>query len=813
MLKNWTNIFLYHIKNNKLFTALNILGLSIAIAGLVFATLYWNDEHSYDEWNPEKDNVHMVINSVKNNKWPYSVAPIGQYLKSDPNVESYNYCYNWYDSDLFTYNGKKQKITKAFNTQNKFFDYFPFPFIFGNSKNALKDDSSIAISEKIYKAFFDKENPIGKQIKFGNNFYTVSGVYKNEMKSSFAPDVVMTNNLKKIIAQNLDQWETFNYCLLIKLKDNSKKELVERKIERLFIDHVIRGEAKKANISLEQEIKKHGIVAINLEPLKDARLNSILEGGWGYPEGVGNYQYLIIMVGLSVLIMILSIINYVNLATASSIKRAKEVGVRKVLGASKRNIIFQFISETIVIVLFSILLALAIVEISLPYYNVLLDKDLKMYGNQFYSQLLFIFVLVVFLGGFFPALYISSFETQKVLKGNFNRSKAGIWIRNSMLVFQFAIAVFFIIGSTIVYQQVTYLGNKDLGFKGEQILEIGYPKKINTQSEQVYKNEFFHNYLIAKERLSKIKGVNQVASGSFSFGDGARSSSDYLYHDAYIQGLNMAVDFGMMEMMKIKLKEGRYLSEKFASDTINNVMINETAMKILGIKEPIGKEITSGDGVKYKIISIIKDFNLRGPHEKNAPMVFMHLKTLPLMVQNVNSIYVKVNSENMENTINDIEKLWTTKVDTEYPFSYDFVDKKYARSFKEYVKQKNLFSLLNVIVVLIAIFGLFALASFSMERRLREIAIRKTLGAETNILLKELSKQYLVFCAIGFVIGVVPAYFLLQKWLENFAYRIGISVLPFVIAFVSLLLLTLIIVLAKAYQVTKIDVLKYLKYE
>jgi putative ABC transport system permease protein len=186
---------------------------------------------------------------------------------------------------------------------------------------------------------------------------------------------------------------------------------------------------------------------------------------------------------------------------------------------------------------------------------------------------------------------------------------------------------------------------------------------------------------------------------------------------------------------------------------------------------------------------------------------------LPLMIQNVNSIYVKVNADNIDNTINDIEQFWTTKVDTEYPFSYDFVDKKYARSFKEYVKQKNLFSLLNVIVVLIAIFGLFALASFSMERRLREIAIRKTLGAETNILLKELSKQYVIFCLIGFVIGIVPAYLLLQKWLENFAYRIDIQILPFAIAFVSLLFLTLTIVLAKAYQVTKIDVLKYLKYE
>ncbi|WP_367769982.1 ABC transporter permease [Flavobacterium sp. WC2421] len=813
MLKSWINIFLNQTKNNKLFTALNILGLSIGIAGLIFATLYWNDEHSYNQWNPEKDNVHMVINTLNNEKWPYTVAAIGQYLDNDPNIESYNYSYNWYDSDLFSYNGKKRKIEKAFNTQNKFFDYFPFPFLYGNAKNALKDESSIAISEKIYKAFFNNENPVGKQIKFGKNYYTISGVYQNEMKSSFAPDVVLTDNFKKVITPNLDKWELFNFCLLLKLKDNAKKEVVERKIEKLFIDNVITQEAKEANITLEQQIKEHGIVAIHLEPLIDARLNSVLNENWGYPEGIGNYQYLMIMIGLSILIMILSIINYVNLATAGAIKRAKEVGMRKVLGASKRNIIVQFISETIVIVIVSILLALVIVEISLPYYNEFLEKDLKIYGGEFYLQLIFIFGIVVFLGGFFPALYISSFETQKVLKGNFNRSKTGIWLRNSMLVFQFAIAVFFIVGSTIVYQQVNHLTNKNLGFKGDQVIEIDYLKKFDTQSEAIYKKEFFQDYLKAKEQLTRMKGVNQVATANFSFGNGARSSRDYLYQNANIQGLNMAVDFGMMEMMNIKLTEGRYLSTRYASDTINNVMVNETAVKLLGIKQPIGKEIISGDGDKFKIISVVKDFNLRGPQEKNSPMVFMHLKTMPLMSQGVNSIFVKVNTDNIEITMSDIEQFWTTKVDTEYPFSYEFVDKKYARSYKEYVKQKNLFSLLNLVVVLIAIFGLFALASFSMERRLREIAIRITLGAETTILLKELSKQYVVFCSIGFVIGVVPAYFLLQKWLDDFAYRIDIQFLPFAIAFVSLLFLTLVVVLAKAYQVTKLDILKYLKYE
>ena len=229
-------------------------------------------------------------------------------------------------------------------------------------------------------------------------------------------------------------------------------------------------------------------------------------------------------------------------------------------------------------------------------------------------------------------------------------------------------------------------------------------------------------------------------------------------------------------------------------------------------KNPIGK-IVNWNSQKFKIIGVVQDFNIYSPQGKVPPMVFFHLKTIPWMAGNINDIYVKIKSENSEQTIADIEKFWVKKVDTEYPFSYDFVDKAYARTYANYVKQKNLFSLLNVIVILIALFGLFSLASFSIQRRMKEIAIRKTLGAETNVLLKELSKQYLVFCVIGFLIALFPVYYLLNLWLENFAFRLEISFIPFVIGFVVLLILTLVVVLSRAYQATQVEVLKYLKYE
>ncbi|HEU4790310.1 MAG TPA: FtsX-like permease family protein, partial [Flavobacterium sp.] len=406
----------------------------------------------------------------------------------------------------------------------------------------------------------------------------------------------------------------------------------------------------------------------------------------------------------------------------------------------------------------------------------------------------------------------SNFETLKVLKGNFGRNKSGVWLRNGMLILQFSIASFFIIGSYIVYEQVRYLANKNLGFSGEQVLEIFYYKPESIFTKKNAEQTIFNSYSTIKNEISKIKGVKQVATGAFKFGGGNDSSSSFSYNGNNIQGQNLAIDFGMLEMMKIEMVQGRYLNPKIASDTINSMMVNETALKIMNEKNPIGK-IVDWNGNKLKIIGVVKNFSLYNPQGKIPPMVFFHFKTIGWMIGNIQHIYVKVKTENTEQTIADIEKFWTKNVDSDYPFQYDFIDKSYMRTYKTYVKQKNLFSLLNVIVIIIALFGLFALASYSIQRRMKEIAIRKTLGAETNVLLKELSKQYIVYCIIGFLIALFPAYYLLNKWLENFAYRIEISIYPFLIGFAALLSLTLLVVLSRAYQATRVDVLKYLKYE
>lgn len=809
MIFNWFKIFIYHLKQNKLFSFLNVLGLSIGVAGVIFAILYWNNENAYDQWNPEKDNVYQVLNKIgaTGDTWASSSIPFGRTCKATiPEIESICFFNSWYGNDMIKYQGQKFFHKKIAVSDNGFFDMFPLPIVKGAKTNILKEKNSVAISEETAKLLFKNDDPIGKSITYNYKDYTVKSVYKIIAPSAFEPNYVFSG-----IAQENDEqsWGNFNYGLMIKVKKGADITTVLKKMQNVnYVNRTLK-DAKANGQTPEQYVKENGEITVLLDKLSDSRLHGTKSSqGLNLPEGKGNLQLLYIMVGLSILILILSLVNYINLATASAIKRAKEVGVRKIVGATKKQIVLQFIFETAIIVVLAILFALAIVELSLPYYNTFLKKSLTMNGSEFYLQLIFIFGLVIVLAGIFPAIYISNFETLKVLKGNFSRSKSGIWIRNSMLIFQFGIAAFFIIGALIVNSQVSYMMNKDLGFSGDQVIKI--PFNYQQRDKKLSK------YQTTRQELLKMSGVVEVSTFAGSFGNSTNSSSGFTHNGIFVQPRNVEMDFGFLDMMKIKVVQGRDLSPKFASDTIDNWLVNETLVKTLGLKKPLNTVITSGWGnekgnMKFKIVGIVKDFHITGLQDKVPPMVFINLKTLKW--NNFDNIYVKVSPNNLTETLAKLDKYWTKNINQDYPFEYEFVDKGFARTYQEQVKQKNLFFILNLVVIIIAIFGLFALASFSMERRLKEIAIRKTLGAETDALLKELSKQYVGFCLLGFVIGIIPAYILLQKWLENFAFRIGVSVVPFSIALASLLGLTLIIVLAKAYQVTKIDILKYLKYE
>lgn len=812
MLLNWLKIFVYHFKQNKLFSILNILGLSIGIAGVIFSILYRNNEMQYDAWNPYKNDVYISFTNVGNagiwNTNPAPYAPTAKETISE--IELYSYFQPYYYTPLIEYNGQKHIINNAFSADGNIFEIFPFEFIEGDPKTALQEKDCVVLSESLAKEIFKQEkNLIGKTLKYNTKELVIKGVYRNDKKSSVNPKMIFNRILDKL-DDNKDQWGNFNFGLFFKLKPNTDRALVEKKLADIYMEHRTKYWAKEEGVSVEEYIKQHGTNKPILQPLSEYFLHGISRT---LPEGKGNYQLMMIIIGLSTLILILSLVNYINLATANAIKRAKEVGVRKIVGAYKTQIIKQFLFETAITTFIAILISLAVVELVLPYYNDFLGKSLKMESSLFFYQLTLIFIVVVIFAGIFPAWYVANFEALKVLKGNFSRSKSGIWLRNGMLVVQFVIASLFIVGSYVVYQQVKFMSEKDLGFQGEQVIRVTYRPANNLS--------VFQQYTTAKNEILKINGVEDVSSGAFEFGWGANSSSSFQHEKKSVQAQNMAMDFKMLEMLKIKTTEGRYLSDKFSSDTTSTMLVNKKFVEEMQLKNPVGTIIKTGWGkgdnadrtIDLEIVGVVDDFNLYGLQSEIPPMVFIHYNTVPWMVYNMNSISIKLSKDNIQKTISNIEKFWAKNVDKEYPFDYEFVDKSFAKTYQEYVKQKSLFFVLNVVVILIALFGLFALASYSVQRRMKEIAIKKTLGAETKTLLKSLTKQYVIFCLIGFLIAIFPTYLLLEKWLSNFAFRIDVSFVPFIIGFVFLMILTLVIVLSKAYQATKLDVLKYLKYE
>jgi len=807
MLKNWFKIFLYNSRKNKLFFLLTVFGLATGLTGIILALSYWEDESKYDQWNPHKDNIAEVIIHFNDNTWPYQVAPLAYYLKEKTDlIEDYMYFKPFYSSDPITYQGKNLYLKNYGNTQPNFFDFFPFDITAGSSNDFKNTVNAIAIEEKQIHELFGDENPLGKTLLSPNGSnYVVTTIYKINEASSFKPNFVIREvekNIKDGIQYN--NWGDFNYSLVLKLKNSTDKEIIEKKLNEIIYEYRIRKDAKELGITEEELLKQMGgSFSFQLVSLADSRLNSSTLPT-GYPEGKGNTTSLYINIGLSLLILIISIFNYINLSTAYAIKRAKEIGLRKVIGASRLDIVLQQIVETLIVTFIALIVALALVEILLPSYNELLNKKLEISFIQYIPYFAILTLVVVIFAGIFPALYIANFDILKVLKGNFSRSKSGTLLRNGMIVIQFCIATFFIIAGVVITKQVQYVSSKDLGFQADQIISINWDKQLGDNK--------YNEYLRIKQDLLKIPGVTAVNTSVFTLGRGSSSSSSYKLNEKTVQAQNMAIDFGYLDLLGIKIIEGRDLDDKLASDSTKSVLVNKVAAQDFGETDIIGKEIIAY-GEKVKVVGIVNDFHLLGLENKIPPMVFTHIKFTNWTQSNISTITVKIETDKMEEAISQIESYWTNKVDNSRPFKYDFINSIFARTYKDYINQRNLFAILNIVVISIALLGLFAIASYSIERRYKEIAIKKVLGIETKQLIINLSGQYFILLIIGYMLALLPSYYLMDLWLSNFSYRIELPILAFVIALILMVILTAIIVISKAYNATRISALTYLKYE
>ncbi|MCT3789336.1 ABC transporter permease [Elizabethkingia anophelis] len=806
MLQNWTKIAFTNYKRNWISTMINLLGLTIGFTVFILVFLNWQDEKSYENWVPGGENIYLVENNnaIFGNMSVSSYPELHVSKEKFSEIEDYTIAGLWQSNYKLIYKGRSAYVKEA-NAIDSYFELFPHEAIAGSFKNAISDESKIALSEKTAKSLFGAEykNCIGKIVKKDSDdkSYVVTVVYKYTDKNSvFKSDyIIKTQGLN-----NSTNWTNFSYIGFFRVRPGADIKNLEKKLtDQMAV------EEKKNSEKWGEEYNEKDKTIVSLIPIGKMKLDAKSEG-----IEKGDKKTILILLGLSVLILTLSGINLINLKTAQASQRAKEIGVRKAIGGSRFGVVLQFLFENAIICIVAYLLSFVLIEFLLPSYNKFLGKEMSMANTNVFIYSALLLILFIFLSGIIPALYLSNFRPVNTLKGNFSRSKHGVWLRNSILTLQLIISSFFIICSFIIHSQVQYMLDKDLGFNGNQVVQIDF-KKTDYRDNYNYKK-----YLRLKSEISKISGVQDITGSVLSLGSGVRNSSSVKNALDTTKSINNVgnggIDYNYFQFYKIKFASGRDLDIRKASDTISGVVANETFVKMMGWnnQQALGQEVYPGwDGKKkYKILGVVKDFYVTGVDKPITPILFYNYDRTYIK-NSLTSLQIKLSGNDINGTLKRIEEFWNTKAEPGYPFEYTFIDKAFARTYAKYEKQKLLFSILNSVVLLVALLGLFALSSLMIDQKLKDVAIKKTLGASDSNLIRDLTKKYLWLAALAVLLSIPFSYYFMNEWLKEFAYRIEMPWWPYVLSFIILLLLTFLVVSIKAYRATKVELVKYLKYE
>lgn len=809
MLKNWLKIAFINYRKNWLSTIINILGLSVGLCVFLLIFIHWQDEKSYEQWVPDKENIYMV--EFQTDKNAYNLVVNYPFLLNSKikfsEVENYSVVNNWtYLKQKLVADGRSTFTNPIFVTED-FFKIFQYEKLAGSYNNIFVDDHSIAISEDVAKQLFGDEylKSIGKTVISDNDNekFLVQAIYRLPdvaEKTVFRPGYLIR---QPFIDSNKEQWTNYSYIGFFKLKPGTDVRKLEEKLSALqYTQEKI--SAKKYGYTQDFETK---VWLTNVEDLKlDAKSGGIDKG---------DKKSLEILLLLSLLLLILSCINLINLKIAQSSQRAKEVGVRKVIGSSGRKLVTQFLMETFILCFVAYILAFAMVELLLPVYNRFLGKAIELDNINIFLYTGLLLVIFALFSGLIPAVYLSNFKPINTLKGNFARSRQGVWLRNSILSLQLIIASFFIICSLIINTQVNHMLKKDLGFRGDQVYQITFNK---TNYSDAYFNS--RKYELQKSKIKSFPGVIDITASAQTMGNGVNSTSGARYVKDSTKSVSAgigAIDLNYFDFYKIKFVAGRDLNPKLTSDTAKSIVVNEALIKNMGwnAKQALGKELSTGMDDKHKkleIVGVVKDFYYGGVNNEVQPVIFFNYNRNWARNQMTN-LQIKLSGDNIEENLAQIKHYWETDVEPGYPFNGSFVDKQFAKTFEKFQKQQTLFTALNIVVLVIALLGLFALSSLLIEQKLKDVAIKKTLGADEKTIIWDLTKRFLIICFLAVILSIPLSYYAMNEWLKDFSYRIEMPVWPYVLSMILLLILTFTVVSFKAYRATKINLVKYLKYE
>jgi putative ABC transport system permease protein len=773
MLTNFIKIAFRNIARNKTSAFINIFGLAVGLATCFLIMLYIFDESSYDQHHKDGDRTYRIasISGKANDTWAAAPGPIAHALKNElPEVEQTTRILTFSDISKMVIkygegsNRKQFLESNGYYVDSTFFQLFTYDFKYGNALTALNKPNTIVISEQIAQRFFGNVNPVDKAMlintPFGEFNYTVKGVFDNTSHKSHIPAnyfLSMNNQDMGTWAAKQTKWTANNvFFTYVKLKEGTDPERFQQKLNTFFISHAgadmkAAGFSKTLFIQALPEIYLHSDIG-----------NEIAANG--------SITYLYILGSIAAFILLIACINFMNLSTARSQKRAKEVGVRKVLGAEKGSLIKQFIGESFLMCFISLAIALLMALILLPTFNSLTGKELQLFDiPELAGWILGLTIITGLLAGFYPAFYLSAFRPIAVLKGKIGNNFSATAVRKGLVIFQFAVSVCLLLGSIVIWQQMRLVKNKHLGFtKDQQIvfpLTLGYN---NTES----------NYTALKSELLKNPSIRSVTSGAAY--PGISNLTAMLFYPegktvSDVVSLHLcAIDKEYLETLGFKLLHGRTFSKDLAEDA-GSLVLNETAVNQLGFKaaEAPGKKLNfdnNGTPVTMQIIGVVKDFNFESLHKKIEPYAF----TAGAFGNKYTYVIASITQNNRDGLLPAVERSWK-KAMPNAPFLYSFLDQDFQRNYEKEQRTSRIVLNFTIVAILIACLGLFGLAIFSAEQRTREIGIRKVLGASVFNVTLLLSKDFIRLVLLSIVIASPVAWYVMNQWLEDFAYRVSIN--------------------------------------
>src|SRR5688572_5044871 len=800
MLKNYIKIAWRNLIRNKVYSAINILGLAIGISACVLIFLFVRDELTYEEHFDKADRIFRITNDInlqgQTDKFALTPFPLANELKRDyPVIENITRVMPIGKQTVW-YNEKAFNEENLFFADSTFFRIFSYPFLHGNPNTALDQPKTIVITDEMAEKYFGSpENAMGKVLQFSKNPHKVTGVFRDPGHSHFKINALLSvntfdENLKKQFSGDWFRMSLYTYVLL---PDKDKKELFEQNLAHFY---------NKTIVPWMKENKLEASLNYSLQPLPDIHLDNTFTYDI---SPAGNRSYVFIFGFVAFFILLIACINYMNLSTARSAKRAKEVGLRKVIGAHRSQLIKQFIGESVLLTFLAIMVALALVELFLPYFNSLTEKNfsLSYFGNgSFLVILVFIVAFVGLVGGSYPAFFLSAFKPVDVLKSDKGPRGTNALLRRALVVAQFTISLIMIIGTVVVFSQMQFLKNNDLGFNKEQVLVIDVPNGDTTLVNKLpwIKQEFLANPQITKvSNAAFVPGELSARLLFYAEGGESRKMEEKTLSTIF-------VDYDFLNLMEIKLIDGRNFSPDIKTDDSLAYIINETAAKWLGWKNPVGMKMESGLGGKGKVIGVVKDFHFASLHNKIEPLAIM------LAPKSQGYLLARVDQENLPATINFIENKWKS-FDPKHPMEYFFLDENFNKQYRAEEKMLTVFGYFAALTILIACLGLYGLASFTAEQRTKEIGIRKVLGSSVSEIILLLSKDFAWLVCLAIILATPLAWYGMHKWLQNFAYRTEIHWWIFAMAGFTALIIAMLTVSFQAGKAARLNPIKALRAE